>query len=611
MTPSPPSDFEPYYLALTAALAALTAADPDLARDAAATRDDNAPVPIDTAELDPLMVLSRVLDLAQKPLAARLLALVQLCPSPVADPAQSDRTVVAFSQAALSPSRGVRHSFAQLAAAMKSRVPCTLTDPVEATLLAREVAAGSLGPLALHVVALPTPPSAGAEDEDPRWALTVFSPKPQLSPAESSFLGSFAQLLALSILGKRLDDSLRERTRRLRVSSSSPYIADGTSQGIEIYRELFQSSADGVIVIDEHADVIWLNRSAEEMTGYASAGLAGRGLHPLLLESQQPQFAYACGLVLSQHSVPTYDLSLRSTSQEQLVLSVSTSAILSPQPFIILSFRDVTEKRHLETELRETKEFLESLINSTVDGIIAADVTGKIVLFNQGAARILGYSPDEVIGRLPVWELYPPGDAHRVMAELRALRSEGGARLSQSRKIVIGKGRVEVPVALSAAIIFRAGEEVATVGVMTDLRERIDMEKKLEHTERRLAESEKQAVVVELAGAMAHELNQPLTSIIGYSQLIRRLLPEGLPNISEFAKTLERESDRMAEIVRNIGHITRYETQSYVGETRIVDLGRSAAWPTAPVESEPRQAGDTDGAASALEPLFERLGRDR
>ena len=83
-------------------------------------------------------------------------------------------------------------------------------------------------------------------------------------------------------------------------------------------------------------------------------------------------------------------------------------------------------------------------------------------------------------------------------------------------------------------------------------------------------------MVAQLAGAAAHELNQPLTSILGYAQLIERQSESDAPH-SRALQIILREVARMADIVRNIGRITRYETKEYVGTASIMDLDRSAA----------------------------------
>ena len=87
--------------------------------------------------------------------------------------------------------------------------------------------------------------------------------------------------------------------------------------------------------------------------------------------------------------------------------------------------------------------------------------------------------------------------------------------------------------------------------------------------------SEKQAVVAELAGAAAHELNQPLTSILGYVELIERRLDSDARDARAIG-VIRSEAERMAEIVKKIGRITRYETKEYVGAANILDLDASA-----------------------------------
>ena len=80
---------------------------------------------------------------------------------------------------------------------------------------------------------------------------------------------------------------------------------------------------------------------------------------------------------------------------------------------------------------------------------------------------------------------------------------------------------------------------------------------------------------MELAGAAAHELNQPLTSVMGYAQVLLRKLGPTDAHVGA-VKTILDEADRMAAIVRKLGGLTRYETKSYVGGAQIIDLDRSA-----------------------------------
>ena len=101
------------------------------------------------------------------------------------------------------------------------------------------------------------------------------------------------------------------------------------------------------------------------------------------------------------------------------------------------------------------------------------------------------------------------------------------------------------------------------------------MEQRLQQAQEQILAQERQAIVAELAGAAAHELNQPLTSVLNYATLLRRLLEAGTP-ASAAAEVIEGEAERMAEIVRKIGKITKYETKSYVGKQKILDLDRAS-----------------------------------
>jgi signal transduction histidine kinase len=127
----------------------------------------------------------------------------------------------------------------------------------------------------------------------------------------------------------------------------------------------------------------------------------------------------------------------------------------------------------------------------------------------------------------------------------------------------------------AALVVDDEGREIATVGIFSDLRERLHMEQRLATAQEKLEVTEKQVVAVELAGAAAHELNQPLTSVMGYAQvLIRKLGPDD--SHVPMVRTILEEAERMATIVRKLGSLTRYETKSYVGGAQIIDLDRSA-----------------------------------
>jgi PAS domain S-box-containing protein len=399
---------------------------------------------------------------------------------------------------------------------------------------------------------------------------------PDLSPRGLEFLRACAALLALLLRASGALSALREQTRR---TSLARHENERRQQALERYRDFLESAPEGMFIIEGDGTILYVNRAAEQLTGYRRDGLEGKSIASLVHAGQRPVLDEQVRLAAAGHVAPEgapewFDLDLQTTSGERLQVSASTSGALADVGAAVLSFRDVTVSRALEAELQQTKEFLERLIDSTVDGIVAADLRGRVIVFNQGATRLTGWTAEEVIGRIPVWNLYPRGQAATIMRALRAGEGKQRGRLEPCRLEVLAKDGSIVPVTLTASMVYENGREVATVGVVSDLREQLRIESRLAQAQEKLLVSERQAVIAELAGTAAHELNQPLTSVMGYSELLKKRMVPGDPHYRAI-DTILREAERMAEIVRKIGRITKYETKAYVGRTQIIDLEKS------------------------------------
>lgn len=433
--------------------------------------------------------------------------------------------------------------------------------------------------------------------------------RPGLDDVDERFvdLGALFGLQLGAHLGHgRIIQSLKEQTGRI---SRARYEAERRLRMIDSLKEHFEASADGQVVLDEDGRILFVNNAAERITGFARDGLLGTPLVDLVPSMQADALQQVLASVLSGTNLEAFDLDLATTAGAPICVSVTTSTVLAASGAVILSFRDVTAQRALETELTKTKDFLEKLIDSTVDAIVAADIHGTVILFNQGAERIYGYSADDVVGSMPVWKLYPDGVANQVMRMLRSVSYGGVGRLEQTRREIVNRNGELVPVNMTASIIYEDNQEVATVGIFSDLRERIRIEQRLLRAQEKLQMTEKQALVAKFAGTAAHELNQPLTSIIGYSQLIERQSEPDAQHLRA-VNVILREADRMADIVKKIGRFTRFVDREYVGDATIFDLDKSAAASDPELvipDPEPEPSDDTtsshDGLLDGVSPI--------
>ncbi len=388
-----------------------------------------------------------------------------------------------------------------------------------------------------------------------------------LAEHEIALCRTVTNAMAIALRNARVLQSLRDQTQQVTVAR---FEAERRLRSLQRYADFFESSADGIVVIDADGRLLFSNPKAREITGYTEADFRGRSLGDLIA-GEDSERAKELKLAFSQGHYPRgLDVRVRRKDGVSITLSLNSNSVLREEGVVLCSFRDVTAERAVEAELVKTRNFLRRIIDSSVDAIISADMQGRVLVFNHAAERIYARTTSDVIGS-NVRDLYPTGIAKEVMKQIRM----GGGRIDGLRTDVLDAKGERVPVSLSAALLFEGTTPVGSVGIFTDLRERVQMEQRLQQAQEQLLAQERQAVVAELAGATAHELNQPLTSVMGYAELLKRRLDPESPGFSA-AEVIFSEAERMAEIVRKIGKITKYETKSYVGRARILDLDKAS-----------------------------------
>jgi PAS domain S-box-containing protein len=387
---------------------------------------------------------------------------------------------------------------------------------------------------------------------------------------ELSLVSTVANATAIALRNARILQELRAETEE---SAHARVEAERRVKLFQRYADFFESAADGMVVIDRAGRVLFANPRAREITGASEAELMRRQFVGMFTEGERERALR----LLRGFQAGVYprgvDIDLK-PGQDALIANVSFSSVLHEDNAILFSFRDVTVERRTAVELKQTKEFLESVIDSSPDGIVSGDLRGTVMIFNRAAARIFGYAPEEVIGKMNIENLYPPGVAKEVMRKIRDPDMSGHGRLQDYRVDMLAADGSAIPVQLSASFVLDGSETIGSVGIFTDIRERLRIQAELESAQEELRNREKQAIVAELAGAAAHELNQPLTSVIGYSELLRRHVEPGT-QLANAVTIIISEAERMAEIVRKVGRITKYETKTYVGGAKILDLEKA------------------------------------
>jgi PAS domain S-box-containing protein len=325
-------------------------------------------------------------------------------------------------------------------------------------------------------------------------------------------------------------------------------------------RTLFERVRHGLFISSRKGRFIECNQALLDMLGYANK--------KDLLRRDLPQDVYAnledrdmfMGRVEREGCVKDMEVEFKKKDGEKITVLLTAYPIRNEAGEIVgyegINL-DITERKRIEDEIREANEFFRNLIESSVDGIIVTDMKGNILIFNKGAESITGYTADEIIGKIHITRLYPERMANEIMEKLRSHDYGGVGKLPPVQLTVMNKTGEQIPIQLSAALIFdRKGEEIASVGIFTDLRPRLNMERKLQETHLQLVNSEKMASLGKLAAGIAHEINNPLGGILIYSSLLMEDLPDEDPKRQDLARVVQ-EAGRCKEIVRSLLEFAR------------------------------------------------------
>lgn len=175
-------------------------------------------------------------------------------------------------------------------------------------------------------------------------------------------------------------------------------------------------------------------------------------------------------------------------------------------------------------ELRKTHDFQKNLIQSSIDGIIAEDKGGTIMVFNQGAERLLGYTANEVVGKMQVEAIYPPGVAKTIKEKLQDEAYGGKNELVNYENIVLSKSGEQIPVRISGATLFENGVHTGAVCFLQDLRE-------IKRLERDLIESERLSATGEAITGMAHYIKNILNGLQGGVYIVNTSLKKDKPDL--------------------------------------------------------------------------------
>jgi PAS domain S-box-containing protein len=232
----------------------------------------------------------------------------------------------------------------------------------------------------------------------------------------------------------------------------------------------------------------------------------------------------------------------------------------------------ISEEGYTETEskLRSYLKLMDTLINTIPNPIFYMNLEGSFLGCNQAFAKtIIGMTRDRIIGK-QVQDLkeHIPQDLASCLDMERIKKNLHGDGYSFESEVTCVDEQQREYLFTVAAVFDTSGKMNGSVTVMQDLTDK-------NRASRHRLKSEKLQGVLEITGAVCHELNQPLQALSGYVELAEVEMTEEDQGFDQ-VRQMRKQIDRMATITGKLQRITRYETMDYVDNTKIIDIDRSS-----------------------------------
>ena len=333
---------------------------------------------------------------------------------------------------------------------------------------------------------------------------------------------------------------------------------------------------DGIITIDPRGRIQSFNPAAERLFGYTSKEVMGQNVKMLMPEPYRGEHDGYLQNYAGTGKARIIGIGREVVGQRRdgstfpMELAVNEIDKGHGRGYVGI-VHDITARKQAEAELVAVTAMRQAILDSANFTIIATDTDGVISVFNEGAQRMLGYTSDEVVGKLTPAVIHVPSE---VVARARVLSAELGKEIEPGFEVFVVKTRDGMPdenewtyvrkdgscfpVLLSVtALVDKSGAICGYLGIGYDITER----KRIELMKR------------EFISTVSHELRTPLTSIRGALGLVAGgatgVLPDQARDLVNIATS---NCDRLVRLVNDILDMEKIESGKMTFDMRLMDL---------------------------------------
>jgi PAS domain S-box-containing protein len=319
------------------------------------------------------------------------------------------------------------------------------------------------------------------------------------------------------------------------------------------------SSDDAIVSKDLNGIIKSWNEGARRIFGYEADEIIGQPILRLIPPELQQEETIILAKLRAGERIDHFETIRVRKNGEKFPISVTISPIKNDKGVVVGASkiaRDISERRRAD----ESRFRLAAIVDSADDAIIGKNLNGIITSWNAGAQRLFGYTDEEIIGQ-SILCLIPENLRYEEDEILRKVRA--GEKIEHYETTRVSKSGETREVAVTISPILNINGEV--IGASKIARDISDRKK----VERMAIEADKIATTGRMAAAIAHEINNPLASVLNLIFLVRQggLSKEDIENC---LATAESELERVSHIARQtLGY---YRDTGAPSEVRLSDL---------------------------------------
>ena len=320
------------------------------------------------------------------------------------------------------------------------------------------------------------------------------------------------------------------------------------------YRTIFETTGTATVIIGEDTTISLANSGFEKLSGYSGEELEGKKSWAEFVakDDLERMKEYHRLRRIDPDAVPK-NYEFRFIDRQGNVKDIFSAVAMIPgTKKTVASLLDITERKRAEKKIQRINDHLQIAIDNMPNAYILWDPDLRIIEWNKSAERIFGYSKEEMLGKQAVDFIVPKDIRNLARDVLQKLKVGEVADYSEENNNIRKDGEVISCQWYNTPLADEDGKVFAILTLAQDITERKKMEEQLMVTDRL-------ASIGELASGIAHELNNPLTGIIGLSELV---LARDLPaDVKEDLEVINREAQRTARIVKNLLTFARQHPQ--------------------------------------------------